>query len=58
MVIETSGVTAEVSEPLKSDNEEDEGFTLDSEVNHIKNEEEQDIILGSEVGSIRCFYRR
>ena len=49
VVIETSGVIAEVSEPLKNDNEEDEGVTLDSEVNHIINEEEQDIILGSEV---------
>ena len=50
MVTETLGVAVEVNEPLKNDiDEEDEGVTLDSEVNHIKNEEEQEIILGSEV---------
>jgi len=49
VVIETSGVVAEVNEPLIDDNEEDEGCTLDSEVNHIKNGKDQEIILGSEV---------
>ena len=49
MVIETPGVAVEVNEPLINDNDEDEGGTLDSEVNHIKNEEEQEIILDSEV---------
>jgi hypothetical protein len=49
VVIETSGEGAEVNEPLMEVNEEDEGCTLDSEVNHIKNGKDQEIILGSEV---------
>ena len=49
VVTETPGVAVEVNEPLINDNDEDEGGTRDSKVNHIKNEEEQEIILDSEV---------